>query len=182
MKAIEPDEILLDPRGTVRDPVTHVDPWRRLVARLFDYALFCSVLWAFKLGKTFTDLETLIPLEYFFWIPIEAASVALLSTTPGKWLLKTKLSQGKRGRISIQAALKRSFTVWVKGIGLGIAFINVLCMLTAYRTLSRAKITSWDASDQFQITHRPIGRYRLGIIAFLSIGALTLYEVYGRRL
>lgn len=179
MKVIEPDEIFVDAHGTVQDKVSHVDPWSRLFARVFDYALFCGALWV---AHAAVDLDTLLPYEYFLWIPVEALLVMLWATTPGKWLLATRLEQKfRRGRISYTAALKRAFGVWVKGIGLGIPFVNAICMLVAFRTLILRKTTSWDATDHFVITHRPIARWRRWVVALLGIAGLITYEVYGRR-
>jgi uncharacterized RDD family membrane protein YckC len=182
-KAIEPTEILVDRQGTIQDKTLRVDPWARFWGRLFDYALICSGLWALRVttGINLSISEMWVPLEYLLWVPIETFLLITLGTTPGKWLMGTDISQGRRRRFELVVALKRSFGVWLKGIGLGIMVINVICLLVSYQQLMLRKISSWDIADHILITHRPISRGRRSFVAVLAMLTLVLYEVYGRN-
>ncbi|HEY4255398.1 MAG TPA: RDD family protein [Chlamydiales bacterium] len=182
-KAIEPTEILVDAQGTIKDHTTRMDPWIRFWGRLFDYALFCSGLWTLRVatGVNLSISEMWVPSEYLLWIPIETILLATFGTTPGKWLLNTEIVQGRRRRLEWSVALKRSFSVWLKGIGLGIPVINAICLLVSYQQLIIRKISSWDIPDHIQITHRNISRGKRSIVALLAALGLILYEVYGRN-
>src|SRR3990167_5182094 len=120
MEVVEPSEILIDADGTVRPQPVKANPWSRFLARMFDYSI---LLWGLMLcSKAFTwdRAGPLIPLEYFIWVFIEAGLLWAIKTTPGKWFLKIKLKQGRKERLDIKTALRRSLAVWFRGIGLGI--------------------------------------------------------------
>lgn len=178
-RVIEPSEIILENPNKPKENPTHVNPWIRFVARFFDYSLFCLFLFSLKriFQTTFLpkDYDSLIPFEFFVWIPIEAILLSTLGTTPGKWFLKTKLKVGKKKSFDFFMALKRSFYVWFRGLGMGIIGINFLCLAFAYQKLKLFKITSWDREDHVQVTHYPIGRWRLYVGAFIAIGGLLFY-------
>ncbi len=178
-QVIEPSEIILEQPNKPRENASHVNPWIRCLARFFDYALFCLLLlWTRKLFAGQVPLgtyERLIPFEFFVWIPIEATLLSTLGTTPGKWFLKTRLKAGKKTKIPFYMALKRSFNVWIRGLGMGIIGLNFFCLAIAYQRLKVFKITSWDQEDHIQITHYPIGRWRLYVAVFVAVGGLLYY-------
>jgi len=176
-KVIDPSEILIDSEGTIRDKPEIANPWIRFLGRLFDYAWFFLALYAIKslLIHKPMKYEGLIPLEYVLWIPVEAFFLWALGTTPGKWWFRTEIRQGRLTRLDYVTALRRAFRVWTRGIGLGIPFVNALCMLVAYHRLKALKITSWDRDDHIQVTHLPISRFRLGLGAFIAIGGVLAY-------
>ncbi len=185
-KIIEPSEIIIDGRGLPKEKISHVNPQARLLARFFDYALFLLGLWVlrilFKGGFPAHLFEYLIPFEFFTWIPIEAVLLSVWGTTPGKFLLKTKLRQGRKEKLDFQTALKRSFNVWFRGLGMGIPVINVLCMLIASSKLRMQGITSWDREDNLSISHYPIPQWRVIAASLMIIACFALYygTKYGR--
>ncbi len=175
-KAIEPSEILIGDDGTVRDKPIEANPWLRFLARAFDYSLFFSFLWAISAGKI---ESTLVPLEYFLWIPVEAAFLRWLGTTPGKWVLGIQLRQGRLPRLDYPTALRRSFNVWFRGLGMGVPFLNVICSLVAFQRLKAFKVTTWDRDDHIQIRYLRIGTWR--IVLALLIATLGLGFYYGQK-
>src|SRR5271165_1666500 len=94
-KAVDPSEILFDKERGVREERVFVTPWVRFLGRFFDYGCFLLILFflrAFlKKGGGPMRYESLIPVEFFAWIPIEATLLTLFGTTPGKFFLKIKL-------------------------------------------------------------------------------------------
>lgn len=178
-KVIEPSEIFVEKEQKPRENITHVNPWLRFLARGIDYALFFLLLLGTRklfhghlpLGK----YEHYIPFEFFVWIPIEAFLLTYWGTTPGKWFLKTKLRQGKRVKLDFPTALRRSFSVWFRGLGMGIPFLNFFCLLVAFNKLKLLKITSWDRDDYITVTHYPIGRWRIYFAVFLAAVSILYY-------
>jgi hypothetical protein len=173
---IEPSEIFTereDPRGEVNPSSLSLAPWVRLLARLFDYSLFFTLLHliAFRV-----DLNTYgwIPIEFFAWIPIETLLLWTWGTTPGKWLLKIELRKKNARRIPFEPALRRSFMVWFRGIGMGIAFVNILCMLSAYYRLKKTYITSWDRDEKFVVSCQELPHWRF----YLAIGFVILGLIF----
>ncbi len=181
MKVIEPSEIIVEYSSKPKENITHANPWIRCIARFFDYALFFLLLLSsrklFHGQLPFGRYEHWIPFEFFVWIPIEALLLTTWGTTPGKWLLKTKLKQGKRNKLDYQTALRRSFSVWLRGIGLGNTFIGFFCMAVAYNKLRLLQTTSWDRDDQITVTHYPLQKWRLYVaVLFTIVGILYYYS------
>lgn len=181
MKVIEPSEIIIEKgRGEPKEDHTHVNPWLRFLGRFFDYSLWITALWLLHLilgGKApFSQYERIIPYEFFTWIPVEAVLLYTWGTTPGKYLLKTEIRQGRRSRLDIGSAFRRSFYVWFRGLGMMVPILNFLCLLVAYQKLKVLHLTSWDRDEHTRITHYPFGPWRLYIsIAVIAIVALTIY-------
>jgi hypothetical protein len=172
-RVIEPSEIIVEGGKTApRENASHVNPWIRCLARFFDYSLFFLVLLQIPFVNNY---ERLIPFEYFVWIPIEALLLSTWGTTPGKFFLKTKLKAGKRQKLDFMSALRRSFAVWFRGMGLGIPLLNFFCLLIAYQKLKLLKITSWDRDDHVQVTHYPIGRWRIYVAVFVAVTGILYY-------
>lgn len=174
-KIVEPSEIIIDRHGLPKDKVSHINPQIRLLARFFDYSLFLIVLWSLRilLGGSFPLglFEYLIPFEFFAWIPIEAMLLCTWGTTPGKFLLKTKIVQGRKQKLDFMTALKRSFNVWFRGLGMGIPVINILCMLVASSKLRMLGMTSWDREDNITVNHYPVSQWRVvvaSVVIFFS--------------
>jgi hypothetical protein len=118
------------------------------------------------------------------WIPIEAALLAAFGYTPGKALLRVRVSNKNGSCLSFGQALARSFGVWLMGLGTGlIPLITLVTCLVARNRLSRRGVTNWDRAGRFQVTHRKVGMMRTliiigvfaGLIAF-TFTALTIPE------
>ncbi len=174
-KIIEPSEIIIDRHGLPKDQISRVNPQIRFIARFFDYSLFLLVLLffqiLFKASFPFGLFEYLIPFEFVCWIPIEALLLSTWGTTPGKFLLKTKLQQGRKAKLDFFTALKRSYHVWFRGLGMGIPIINILCMLVASSKLRVFGMTSWDREDNISVFHHSIPLWRVifaSIVIFCS--------------
>lgn len=176
---IDPSEILIDAEGVFQEKPLVANPWVRFLARMFDYSLFFLVLAAIRsfIGRPLpTDyIETFVPIEYILWIPLEALLLWLLKTTPGKWWFKITVKQGRFDRLDYMTTLRRAFRVWIRGIGLGIPFINGLCMIVAYHRLKLFQVTSWDQEDHIQVTNLPISQSRLAVGAIIAIFGLLSY-------
>lgn len=176
MRAIEPTEILIDKQGTIRPEPLLPDPWGRFLARSVDYALFFGALLALqKWGHLSLFSDTFIPFEYCLWIPIEALFLWGLRGTPGKWLLSIHAKQIGFRRPELWKCLKRSFLVWLRGIGMGISFLNIACLFVAYYRLRAFSVTSWDKEESFQVTHRKVGRFRSCLAILIALIGYFFY-------
>jgi len=175
-KVIEPSEIIVD-LPTLEEDFVHVSPWNRFLARYFDYAVFSisllPLIW--KFGKSFIGSNFFIPFSFLLllpskalWIPIEALLISTLGYTPGKFFLNIKLlHHGKK--LTFTKALRRSFLVWVNGIGFGIPFITIVTQLSAYvRLYSRLK-TSWDEQEGVTAIQKTVPLWMIVAIAILVI-------------
>ena len=180
-EVIEPSEIITGRDEDRRAQPSHVNPWVRFFARAFDYALLIGLLYWTKREILFLEVLKFIPLVFFLWIPIETLFLCGLGFTPGKWLLRTRLHRHHQRRLPFEIALRRSFAVWLRGVGLGISFISVLCMLNAYNRLKLLGTTSWDKEAQIFIEHLSLPRWRFYLIAAFAMVGFGLY-VFGPTL
>lgn len=178
-RVVEPSEILIDHEGLPREDTARVNPWIRFLARFLDYGLFFLALLSIHafFGKEaqLNRVERLIPFEFFSWIPVEAFLLWAWGTTPGKFFLKTQLQQGRRTRLELISALKRSFNVWFRGLGMGIPIINFFCLLVAYQRLQMRHQTSWDREENILVKHKPFGRWRLVAAVLVILVGFSLY-------
>lgn len=192
---IDPSEIIIEKSTKSREDLVHANPWARLLARFFDYSLFfLLLLTAGRMvhGSPPAEIEKskhenpnsygltkqgLVPLEFFCWIPLEATLLWAWGSTPGKAFLKIRLRQGCRLKLDFHTAMRRSFNVWFRGMGMMIPVINFFCLFTAYYRLKTANKTSWDANEQIAVEHRPIGRWRVISASVLIVSVFGAYAI-----
>lgn len=181
---VDPSEILVDVEEGARANAYLPNPWARFFARFFDYAWFLLLLWGGRAllhgSLPFGRFESFIPFEFFVWIPLEALLLSLWGTTPGKWFLQVKLRQGRRLRLAYASALKRSFSVWLRGLGMMIPIISFFCLLVAYQRLKIAQHTSWDRDDGITVTNGSVPKWRF-IASTLFIVAVFLVYFSSKR-
>ncbi len=151
-------------------------PWQRLVARLFDYAI-----WGLVLALLLSELRGLglesESLSYWLghplvapilitgsWVPIEALLIASVGTTPGKWLfgvfLQFSISDAyarRDTRAQLQRALRRSFRVWWEGIACGFPLLAPVLIAVAFEKIAQNQETDWDFAQDVLVTHGPPG-------------------------
>jgi len=150
-------------------------PWSRLCARLFDYAL-----WGLVLALPLAELRALgivgaevadwlahpllAPiLITASWIPVEAALVAALHATPGKWLfgvyLQLSISDAYAAGDAwtrFRHALMRALRVWWSGMGCGFPLLAPFLIAASYERVAEYQETSWDFAEDCLVTHGPV--------------------------
>lgn len=178
---LEPSEIIIEKNGTIKEQISHVNPWIRFLARFFDYSLFIlalsSVRYCFTGSVSLDEYKSFIPIPFFSWIVVEAFLLSTWGTTPGKFFLKTKISSRRFAKLDFMSALRRSFNVWFRGIGMGIPVINFLCLMVAYNRLKLLGSTTWDMDDQTIITHYPIGQWRIVLATAVTFCGFLFYYI-----
>src|SRR5215510_8516738 len=159
-------------------------PWVRYWARSIDIALICIIV-GIPIGAVLPDelnnrlVDQLIQfLALTLWIPIEAALIATFGCTPGKALLRVRVSDKNGSNLSFGQALSRSFGVWWQGLVTGlIPFVTLATMLFAHNRLSNNGVTTWDRDGRFNVTHRKVGIVRtliaIGIFAVIIAAAFA---------
>lgn len=180
-KVIEPSEIITGKTEEIHSRPSRANPWVRLIGRFFDYSLFFFGI-HFLMKWVSWPYGNIIPIEFFAWIPIETILLSTIGTTPGKWLLKTELRKGSCRRLPFACALRRSFSVWFRGLGMGIPFVNALCMLSAFYRLRVFESTSWDRDEGIVVTHHPIGQWRLYLASGIMVIGLVYYSLWKKGL
>ena len=151
-------------------------PWNRLAARLFDYAI-----WGLILAVPLAELQIVGVLSpgvaYWLghplvapvvitasWIPVEAALIAAMQTTPGKWLfgvfLQFSISDAYAvhdRRTRFTRAFVRGVNVWWRGVGCGFPLVAPIMIAVAYEKVAEEQETPWDSAEDCLVTHVPAG-------------------------
>ncbi len=178
--------------------VTSASPWRRLAARLVDYALIAIVVYygvvlldqfvplfdaGFIVVRSLFVLPTLVAV---LEIPVAALSHRLFGNTPGKWLFSLQVVTGitrpaDHFEPSDQALLwSRARRVAWRGSALGIWPIALL-LLPRNMKLARDTETDWEAAGDSLVMARPMTSSAMvtGVVIFLS-SALILVSGWRR--
>ena len=176
------DYIPYVPPGAGYVYVSQVQPWARLFARHLDYLGISFIAMIIAL-LTFADPFTILGMTVvnmiavsialdLIWVPIEALLINIYGTTPGKYLLGIRVTDTSGQNPDFGRALKRSFLVWGKGMGLTLPLIGTITQILGYTNLTRHHISSWDKSSGTTVEHHD---YKMlsPILYFLVIMALT---------
>lgn len=174
---IEPSEILTGKGDSIHRLEKQPNPWLRLIARFFDYALFFTILYFIPRPPSWPSFGKLVPIEFFAWIPFEALLLAFCGTTPGKWLVGVDVKVAGK-KLCFKTALKRSLNVWFRGLGMGIPIINVICMMNAYYRMRLFQATSWDLEDDIAVIYRPVGKWRVYLAAAAAAIGMIFYSFW----
>jgi hypothetical protein len=159
---------------------TKRDLWGRFFARQLDILILASVA-AFGLGAIFPKLFAgnsifenaavsnivFVPLALLLEVPV----LALTGTTIGKWAFGVRIRRADGSQLSAGEIFQRNFNLWIAGLGLGVPFITLFCMLNGYSTARKGRRNSWDEKPLHVVHQSSIGqpRFTAGIVVFLAL-------------
>ncbi len=162
---------------------SQIHPWVRCLARSIDYLLFGFFLISINVDRALSkfDIPIIIfpALLIFIWIFVEAGFLSIFGTTPGKWLLRTRVVNIFQHKPDFLSALRRSLSVWCNGMGVGIPFITPITIVIAYYKLRRERHAVWDLDGGFFVKHRKISisRALLAVLFFVTFSFLNTYKM-----
>ncbi len=128
-------------------------PWLRYWARSIDILIGCFIVaysWSYIHPSSYSALVEyvyeylLTGVLYGIWLFVEALIVSMFGTTPGKWLFNLYVLDREGNKLNYSLALKRSFLVLYRGLGLGIPIVALFTSIKAYGKLTSNIFTSWD--------------------------------------
>ena len=158
-------------------------PWPRYWARMVDMILFSIVFAIFSamflpnLLREGTDIFFGI-ICAFVWVFVESVLLSSWGTTYGKWLLNIKLRTKKDEKLKFSDALNRSFSVWLKGMGLAIPIVTIFTMGGSYNYLRDNGQTEWDEKGGYVVNQKKIGVLRIiGVVIVMFF--YSLLYLYG---
>jgi len=153
-------------------------PWVRYWARTFDFLLYCLFLgvtvvaiWPEVGEMNDTLFGIILLLGYNF---VEPALLATVGTTPFKALLRVRVRNNDGTKPSYLQGLRRTFSIWVRGQGLGIPLIALITGITSYSRLSNDGVTWWDREGGFTVTHQTVAWWRWLLLIGLFAGFIGL--------
>jgi uncharacterized RDD family membrane protein YckC len=161
-------------------------PWVRYWAKIMDLSLF-AFTFAFLVGFINPDVLKIpeVPLTLLLLLAYNFVEPILLSswgTTPGRSFLKVTLRREDGRKLTYRQGLKRAFSVWLKGLGLGIPIIALFTQIASYNQLTKQGSTSWDREGKYRVSHRPIGivRIALAVLYFAALVGVNILVVLQR--
>lgn len=161
------------------EAVASAHPWHRWLARLLDVACFGGLM-GLVMGAFAPDVLAgandiaLNLMLLALWVPVETMLISAYSTTPGKALLRIRVTDADGRSLGAGTALERSFQVWMRGMGFGIPLVSLVTMVRAYNRLEKQGSTSWDHDLGVRVTQRPVGAGRWMFIAVLVAAVFWL--------
>ena len=187
------DEPTLEPAAGSAGPRL-AGPWERYFARSIDLTIILSVLltglylvlpWiSLRLALDLYNAQpaavtlVLLPLALF----INAGIITLCGNSLGKAIFAIRAEPiDGRQRFGFGGTLKREFTVWLRGLALGIPVLNLFTMVPAYRAVGSGKPAPYDigraavrsySNSQLRSTLGIL----LGMLLYLGIFALNGVE------
>jgi len=157
-------------------------PWIRFWARHFDvlvHSMVIGLIWQYVHEASFEWISSWVTiLMVFLWMFIEWGYMAAFGTTPGKKLMGIQVQMADGGAISRDIAFKRASIVWLKGMGLGISLITIVCNMMGYHDLRNAQTTTWDRDLKLTVIHKKVGFFRL-LIGPLIVVAIYVIAIVG---
>lgn len=142
-------------------------PLRRFLARVFDSLLYLA-LWRFFLWSC-TGADLLSPSLLKFagdilavlglTLLLEPLFLVLFCTTPGKALLGLSVLAPEETRLCWKTAFLRTFWVLLRGMGLGLPVVRLVCLFKSWRACRLGHTLFWENRTRLNLRRVSVGRY-----------------------
>jgi len=162
--------------SSVSKPFDPPHALRRFFARFIDVLLASSLVIAVEaLIPTKVRLDPLVFLMAVCcgWMFVEAQLLVLWQTTPGKFLLKTRIETLDGQSVTYGRALDRGVTVFTRGLGCLVPMVVLACGAISYHDLKEAGTTRWDRG-RFLLVHREVGMGRYALTATVTLALVVI--------
>lgn len=152
-------------------------PFARLWARWFDLLLYLVLVFGLmrvlQLDMAAAVVSPWFMLTYLLpWVLLEAIALHQSGTTPGKWLLGVRVElAGSGGLLPLGVSVRRSFRVFVLGMGMNMWLFPILCHGLSLWVLLKTGTTFWDrvSGSRVRVGEVPAGRIVAFVILFLAL-------------
>jgi hypothetical protein len=164
-----------------------VHPWRRYFARMLDLYVFYLVFFVF-LGIAFPALfadtadKPGVDILYTIlgmlaYVVFEGFCLNIFGTSLGKKLYGIRLQRDDSEGFTLSVTFRRSFLVWMRGLGFGIPLASLFTLIIAYNTLSSQGRTTWDRDCRCSVTHSELSALRWTSIIVIWIAMIAIYAL-----
>jgi hypothetical protein len=153
-------------------------PWVRYFARMTDIFIltFISgiILAIFGINAAIVGSRIIfISIAIIMASFIESILLCTLGTTPGKWLLSTKVLHHAGNKPTFVESFKRFWIMYVCGCGLGIPLLSLITLWYSMSYLVGNEKTYWDQIINLEIRHQKLNW--IGIIGTIIVLVAILY-------
>jgi uncharacterized RDD family membrane protein YckC len=167
------------------NPSTTLHPWRRFFARQIDLWFFVvALVFALEffakgssstLDKLFENNAIASAISVLMLIPVEAFFLGMFGTTLGKALYGISVRQESGEPLRLGQTVWRSFAVAFRGMAIGIPLLNLFTLYSAYKSLLKDSVTSWDKEGGFAVQHSRLGFFRIVLLVLSWSGIAALF-------
>lgn len=161
-------------------------PWRRFFARTIDLWLV-AIVFGFTIGLALepkSELSKLIEnnaiasiIFTLLLIPLEGFFLGMFGTTLGKALYGISVRQNSDEPLTIRQSFWRASAACFRGMGLGIPIVYLFTAYSAYKSLLKNGVTTWDDEGAFKIEHSPFGWSRICVLGLTWVAILALMGI-----
>jgi uncharacterized membrane protein YhaH (DUF805 family)/uncharacterized RDD family membrane protein YckC len=138
----------------------YISPWDRYFARVIDtiFVGWVSIFLILAIAPDFLEMGSGnlgFVVVLISPILLNALCLGLIGTTLGKSMFGIRVKRRDGSLLGIWLALKREMLVYLKGLGMGIPFVNIVTLYLAYLSLKEKKITAWDRDLGLVVVRSP---------------------------
>jgi len=152
----------------------------RLWARLVDLFFLEWLLLTVGLGTGLMSVSDLLTNPHLEIQLLPAALLMLLEgllihsfgTTPGKWLLRVRISMDDGSLPTLKTSYRRALTVWWRGVGFWLVPLNIFMMALSQATLLSTGKTPWDHACGTRPSYEKLDANRIILIVAIIVGML----------
>lgn len=153
--------------------------WPRFWARLIDV-----VFWSILFGVVAVPIILFFPmipefvvfsLGLLLYAFVEAAILMSFAATPGKWVMGLSVTDADGAPLSYGPALRRSLDVYLRGMGLGIPFLQLICWAIGYDRLRKHDVMWWDAREESRVSGPEVHGWKKILSVVLVTAVLVLW-------
>jgi len=174
--------------------------WARWLARSIDAILITPFVFLFFAALGLAVELGRLPYDFVAWVdnPIAAAVVEVVvffalmmlweplflsntGTTPGKWVMGVRVRRADGRNVGLLAAYLRFGWVWAVGLGLGIPFVSLICILIARSKLVSGGATAWDQGLKLDVTHSKRHPLLWTLMIVLVVGITITFRVLSQQ-
>jgi len=162
---------------------TEPRPWLRLWARgldLFYHSFVIGLVWHAADPGGLQRMNSIVLTVGFMllWVVPESLYMLAFGTTPGKLLLRIRVRDAEGERMNGAQVWRRSFLVWLFGMGAGIGILTIIANIVAYRRLKNDGVTSWDRTMGLHVSYGRLGMLR-AFVALALVAFMAIYMCFG---
>jgi uncharacterized RDD family membrane protein YckC len=160
-------------------------PWRRFFARQIDLFFVMLVLTltlnlifaesASGVNKALENKAVASVISVLVLIPFEAFLLGMFGGTLGKALYGITVHQSSGEPLGLGQAWWRSWAVAFRGLAMGMPLFSLFTMGSAYQSLTKVGIATWDRDGGFTVEHGRLGFFRIAFLVVVWCGMAALF-------
>lgn len=170
LRLLESEEMLQQDRAAVLNL-----PWRRYFARCTDLGVCSSLMGTVFYDYLNSQVVSLVA-SFLLLLLLEPLCLHLFGTTPGKWILGIRVTDGEERRLSFGAALERTWTVIWEGQAMNIPVISWYFLYKNYRSCEAGDPLSWEWDSE--VSYRDDKMWRWLVFFLVDILHFSAFVVF----